>query len=197
MRKRNKLVFGVGVNDADYVIGGVDAVTGKHVICPYYQKWTNMLERCYSTKYKEKHPTYKGCIVCEEWLTFSNFKTWMQDQDWEGKQLDKDLLNSENKEYNPNTCVFVDRLLNTFVVDCGKSRGDHLIGVCSHKHTERFISQCRNPLTKKKENLGYFTTELEAHLAWKARKLELVDLLQEQGYIIDSCIYEALKLKYK
>ena len=37
----------------------------------------------------------------------------------------------------------------------------------------RFKSQCRNPFTKKREHLGYFTCEQEAHQAWLKRKLEL------------------------
>jgi hypothetical protein len=33
-----------------------------------YRTWIRMLARCYDTKYQEKQPTYKGCIVCDEWL---------------------------------------------------------------------------------------------------------------------------------
>ena len=51
--KTKKLVYGVGINDADYVtrkwetIEVNDKQKQKLVwICPYYSVWTHMLERC-------------------------------------------------------------------------------------------------------------------------------------------------------
>ena len=196
MGRKKSLVYGVGVNDADYVTGEKDTVTGRWWRCPFYRKWQSMLERCYSEKYQEKYPTYIGCSVCDEWLVFSVFKEWMESQDWKGKCLDKDLLDSENKEYNPNKCVFVSNALNVFTTDSGRARGEYMIGVCFHKATKRFASQCCNPITKKQEHLGLFTSELEAHLKWKARKLEIVDELMCAGYIEDIRIYNNLKDKY-
>lgn len=179
--KETKLVCDVGVNDADYAvkkqetIGYVDGKRKQKLIwtCPYYRSWTNMLKRCYSINCQDKNPTYVGCTVSEEWLTFSNFKIWMEKQDFEGNQLDKDLLFEGNKIYSSETCVFVSRAVNMFTIDCGATRGEWMIGVHWHKGANKFMSQCRNPFTKKKENLGYFTCELEAHEAWIKRKLEL------------------------
>jgi len=51
-----------------------------------------MLTRCYYQKRLDIRPSYEECIVCEEWLTFSNFKKWTEQQDWEDKQLDKDFF---------------------------------------------------------------------------------------------------------
>ena len=174
-------VFGVGINDADYItqkmeeIGYVGGKRKRKLIwaCPYYRVWKNMLKRCYSAKYQETRPTYKGCSVSKEWLTFSNFKTWMEKQDFEGRQLDKDLLFEGNKVYSPETCVFVTKEVNMFTTDSGTARGEWMIGVHWHKATGKFMSQCCNPFTKKREHLGLFTTELEAHKAWRKRKLEL------------------------
>lgn len=179
--KPKKLVFGVGVNDSDYVtqkvetIGYVDGKRKQRVLwtCPYYRVWVNMLERCYSAKYQELYPTYKGCTVSREWHTFSNFRAWMEEKNWEGKQLDKDLLFEGNKVYSTDSCVFVTQMVNSFTIDRGAARGDWLIGVCWHKPAEKFLSKCCNPFTKKREHLGYFTCELEAHQAWLNRKLEL------------------------
>ena len=79
--KSGRLVYGAGINDADYVVVklGTIEVNGvrkrKRVwYCPYYRVWTHMLERCYSDKYQDRKPTYKGCSVSEEWLRFSNFR---------------------------------------------------------------------------------------------------------------------------
>ena len=81
LKRKSKLVSGVGINDADYEVQKYTVVSGKRKriwICPYYITWTHMLQRCYSEKSQLKHPTYKGCTVCDEWLIFSNFKTWME-----------------------------------------------------------------------------------------------------------------------
>jgi len=195
-RKKSRLVFGVGVNDASYVIGGRNIETGKQWVCPFYRKWQSMLGRCYNEKYQEKKPTYIGCYVCNDWLTFSVFKDWMERQEWEGRELDKDLLFEGNKEYSPDKCVFVDSTLNLFVNDHGRSRGEHMIGVYFDKHAKKLRSQCSNPLTKRLEHLGCFTSEMGAHLAWKKRKLELVDELMNAGYIEDIRIYDNLRNKY-
>lgn len=97
----------------------------------------------------------------------------MEKQDWEDKQLDKDLLVEGNKVYSPETCVFVSNIVNSFTTDCRASRGEWLIGVNWHKGSCKFVSQCRNPFTKKQEHLGYFTCEVEAHKVWRKRKSEL------------------------
>ena len=179
--KPKKLVFGAGVNDADYVtqmfeaIGHVSGEQKQKLVwkCPYYSRWVTMLKRCYSDKYQERKPTYIGCTVSDEWLAFSSFKSWMEQQDWKGNQLDKDILFEGNKVYSADTCVFVTRAVNNFVNDQKAARGEWLIGVCWHKPAEKFQAMCRNPLTKKQENLGYFDCEQEAHQAWLNRKLEL------------------------
>ena len=202
MKKAKKLVYGVGINDADYVIKKwetIGYVNGKRKrkliwICPYYRAWKHMLERCYSTKYQERQPTYKGCSVSEDWLTFSNFRKWMEAQDFEGNQLDKDLLFEGNKVYSAKTCVFVSGMVNSFTTDRRASRGEWLIGVYWNKGANKFQSRCRNPFTKKSEHLGLFTSEQEAHKAWLKRKLGLArQLAAEQT---DERVAKALIERY-
>jgi hypothetical protein len=179
--KHKKLVCGVAVNDADYVTQKhetIEYVDGRQKqkavwLCPFYRAWKAMIDRCYSAKWQERNPTYRDCTVSKEWLTFSNFKSWMEKQDFEGNHLDKDLLVEGNKVYCPDTCVFIAPLVNTFIIDSGAARGEWMIGTCWHKQAEKFMAYCRNPFTKKKEHLGYFKTEQEAHNAWAKRKLEL------------------------
>ena len=184
MTDKKRLVYGVGINDADYVVQKNETIVVNGVlkqkrvwICPYYLTWKSMLERCYSSKYQERWPTYKDCSVSDEWLTFSVFKCWMEKQDFEGMQLDKDLLFSGNKVYSKETCVFVTRVVNMFTLDSRASRGEWLIGVSWYKASSKFRSSCCNPFTKKQEHLGLFIDELEAHQAWLERKLELAHLL--------------------
>lgn len=182
--KDKKLVYGVGINDADYVVDRRETIEVNGVrkrkrvwYCPYHLAWTHMLERCYSDKYQDRQPTYKGCSVSKEWITFSVFKSWMEEQDWEGKQLDKDLLFEGNKMYSAETCVFVTKTVNLFTIDRGNDRGEWLLGVYWNKERSKFHSQCSNPFTKKREHLGYFTCEEQAHQTWLKRKLELAHLL--------------------
>ena len=179
--KSKKLVYGVGINDADYVVEKSETigyVDGKQKrkrawVCPHYRTWKDMLKRCYSDKAQERYPSYKGCTVSDEWLTFTNFRAWMEKQDFEGKQLDKDLLFEGNKVYSPETCVFVTGAVNNFTIDRGAARGEWLIGVNWHKASEKFRAQCSHPLSGEREYLGLFTSEQEAHEAWRKRKLEL------------------------
>lgn len=183
-----KLVFGVGINNSDYAVDKKETigyVNGKRKqklvwACPFYRAWVGMLRRCYSVKFLEKQPTYKDCSVCEEWLLFSNFRSWMEQQDWEGKQLDKDIL-GDGKLYSPESCVFVSQTVNNFVTDRANARGDFPIGVYWNKNAQKFIAQCCNPFsTKKLEYLGLFACPNEAHQAWLARKLELARILAKE-----------------
>src|SRR3990167_62339 len=163
--------------------------------CPFYTRWVGMLERGYSLKFKDKAPTYKDCTVCEEWLTFSSFKAWMEQQDWEGKQLDKDLLVRGNKLYSPETCVFISRQVNNFLIERDFDRGDYLIGVSWYKAYSKFMANCSNPFTKKRENLGYFSTEAQAHEAWLSRKLEFA--YQLAAIQVDERVSSALISRYE
>lgn len=199
--KAKKLVYGVGINDADYVVERNETieVNGKQKrkrvwVCPYYRAWSNMLMRCYSIKFQEKHPTYKGCSVSEEWWRFSNFRAWMAAQDFEGMQLDKDILFNSNKVYSEETCVFVSGVVNNFTTDRGNDRGEWLIGVSWHKEKSKFQSRCSHPFTKKQEHLGYFNCEEEAHQTWLERKLELAHLLAAEQ--TDDRVAKALIERY-
>jgi hypothetical protein len=180
------LVRGVGINDATYCTQ--PRIDGVKVMCPAYRAWKNMLTRAYSPKYHAKHPTYSGVTVCDDWHLFMSFREWWLDNQADGFALDKDIL-SDDGVYSPDACLLVPQLLNNFITDCGATRGEWPIGVISHKKSGRFMSRCCNPKTGRLENLGYFNTPEEAHLAWKARKLELADELKPRMDSIDQRIY--------
>lgn len=203
MKNLTKLVYGVGINDADYSVHLFETsytIDGKRKVklkwkCPYYSRWKDMLMRCYSLKCLQRHPTYRDCYVCDEWLVFSNFKAWMEQQDWEGKHLDKDLLIEGNKVYSPNACVFIDQKLNKFLLECYSSRGEYPIGVSWNKRLGKFVATCNNPITGKSEHLGVFIYPNEAHLAWKQTKHKFaLDLANTQK---DPRVVKALINRYK
>ena len=109
---RRCLVYGFGVNDANYILRIVknNKVIGR---CPFYTKWENMLKRCYSSKWHKQYPSYIGCCVCPEWRYFSKFRLWMESQKWEGMELDKDILVKGNRVYGPDTCCFIPQAINS------------------------------------------------------------------------------------
>lgn len=186
-----KLIFGVGINDAGYIVQ--PRINGKQVVCPYYYRWKVMLQRCYSKNWHTKFPTYIGCEVSEEWKTFSKFKAWMVEQDWKGKQLDKDILIPDNKLYSRDTCVFVTKNVNTFLIDSAAARGVYMIGVSWHKEGKKFCACCSDG-DGKNAYLGLFESELEAHLAWKVYKHTVACKLAEEQS--DVRIAEALRNRF-
>ena len=72
-----------------------------------------------------------GCTVCEEWLNYSNFKVWYDQNRIKGMalDLDKDILFKGNKVYSPETCCFVPHAINTLFLNGKKNRGDLPLGV--------------------------------------------------------------------
>lgn len=165
---RRKLVHGVGINDADYEV--CRWVNGELIRCPFYMKWDNMLKRCYYKISQKRNSSYQGCHVDPSWHSFMAFRSWMERQDWQGKDLDKDLLGN-GKWYSPETCVFVPRALNSFTTDRAAKRGKWPIGVCFDRESQKFIANIG--VNGKNKNLGRFKTALEAHLAWVQAKSAL------------------------
>lgn len=196
LRKRNKLLFGVGINDADYNINKHERFDGKFKVtwvCPFYAKWRGMLKRCYSKKYKAKYPTYEGCFTTEEWHLFSSFRKWMLTQDWEGKHLDKDILFSDNKMYGPDVCVFVDAKVNLFMSESSSRRGKYPIGV--NLNHGRFQAMGTSIVSGRQKYLGMYDTPEEAHKAWFTFKLEQAYLLAAEQ--ADKRVAKALLDRYE
>ena len=181
VRKKIRKVFGWGINDVDYEVTRYETINGKNKIvwcCPYYLDWQSMLRRCFDVKFQNRRPTYKGCTITDNWEYLSQFIKWVDNQpnrDWQNCEPDKDFLITGNKHYSPETVVYIPKNMNVFITDHGAARGHYMIGVtCSYKSSNKnpFMSRCNNPFTNKNDYLGRFPTELEAHLAWKAKKHE-------------------------
>ena len=155
---QRKLVYGIGINDADYSIENTNLIPRSR--CPFYVKWHDMMKRCYSEKHHIENKTYINCTVTKEWLVFSKFKSWMIKQNWKGMALDKDILTYNNKIYSPDHCVFVTLELNNLLCNHFNKRGKYPIGVYYHKQNKNFIAQCT--VNTKKEFLGSYNTQEEA-----------------------------------
>ena len=170
-----KLVYGVGIYDLRYDPSYCINKKNKGKIvwrCPCYQKWISILERCYGEKYLQRVPSYRGCSICEEWKTFSNFMAWMKTQSWEGKHLDKDILIPGNKVYSPETCVFVSNQINQLLKNNHTTRGKYPVGVVLSKHKKKFESGLQR--FGKTCHIGYFETPEEAHEAYKKERIKYI-----------------------
>lgn len=163
---------------------------------PAYRTWHNMIKRCYDPSIHEGHPTYKECLVCEEWHCFATFEEWFNKacryEDW---CLDKDILVKGNKIYSPETCCFVPNEINTLFTKRQKHRGKTPIGVHYCKPQRRFKECYKAFLTKGKENgyIGTFATPEEAFNAYKVAKeawiKEVADKWKDQ---LDPKVYKAM-----
>lgn len=202
MVKKTKLVFGVGINDADYsVVVKVElprSAEGKRQrqtvwACPFYSRWTHLLGRSYSPAFHKIHPSYIGCHVIPEWHYFMNFRGWMEKQDWEGKHIDKDILFPGNKLYSPETCVFVSQEVNKFILDRENDRGEWPIGVYYDKKSNKFVSQITHKGLRKL--LGCYNSPEEAHAAWLLEKLSQAKILASQQ--TDERVAKALVARYE
>ena len=160
-------------------------------MCRYYKTWSHMLDRCYSAKFQATNPTYKGCSVAVEWFSFMAFREWMMRQDWQGNQLDKDLIIDGNKIYSPEACVFVDAKTNSLLTDRAASRGALPMGVS--RHGRGYQALCRK--NGKPIYLGTHDTPEEAHKAYSKFKAEVIHetALQQP----DERVKDALLLRAK
>ena len=160
-----------------------------------YLLWRAMMRRCYDEEFLLKHPTYRGCCVCDEWKTFSKFFSWFKENYVEGYDLDKDLLTKGNKVYSPNTCCFVPHELNGFSCKCNAMRTNLPIGVSYSKGF--YVARMRKHM--KNVELGQYTTPLEAFEAYKNEKerhaKDLAKAYFKKG-MITKRVYDAL-MNYK
>lgn len=166
--REKKLVFGIGLNDLGYPVKD----------CPFYAKWKYMHRRCYHTKKIGEMPTYSDKTVHEDWHLASNFKSWMQKQDWKGKELDKDLLYPKNTVYGPDTCCFISKQINYFMTERQNHRGEYPIGVHWSNKDKVFVAAVS--MYGKQTYLGAFSTPEEAHQAWLDKKIEMAYTLASQ-----------------
>ena len=118
----------------------------------------------------------------------------MERQDWQGNQLDKDLLVQGNKIYSPDTCIFVSLRVNNFIVESSSTtRGDYPLGVSAVGN--RFEASCGSILEGRNKKLGRFDTPEEAHASWLKYKLEQAYILAAQQ--TDERVAKALIERYE
>lgn len=162
---------------------------------PEYEIWKAMLRRCYSKDILIINPSYVGCTVSKEFLSFQYFAEWCNAQiGFENKSwcLDKDILLKGNKVYCENSCCFVPAEINTLFTKNNVSRGEYPIGVNLHKNSGKFVAQC-NFGTSKRTHLGVFDNTEDAFNSYKKSKERFIkikaDIWKDE---IDAKVYQAL-----
>lgn len=132
--------------------------------------------------------------MCKEWLTFSNFKRWFDENYIEGFAIDKDLLSLPgSKIYSPQTCCFLPRIINNAIK---KFKTDKQIGI---KHCSNGCYRVVLSAHAKQTLVGYYNSLEEARLAYKFAKKqyfkELAEKYFQEGKISER-VYNAL-LEYE
>ena len=131
------------------------------------QVWENILQRCYQESEQKRHPTYRGCSICEEWMVFSSFEKWFNENYVDGYEIEKDILVKGNKVYGPEFCCFVPRRINILLTRRQRFRGGTPVGVRRSK-SGRYIAGV--DVDGYRKNLGTYNTAEEAFLAYKNAK---------------------------
>lgn len=158
-----------------------------------YLKWHDMLVRCYNEKFHERQPQYRECTVCEEWLNYSNFKVWYDQNKIKGMSLDldKDILFKGNKIYSPETCCFVPHAINTLFLNKKADRGDFPIGVSYEKDKKKFRAYMS--FMGKQIKIGTFDTAESAFARYKEYKEDVIkDIAEQYKDEIPYKVYEAM-----
>lgn len=184
-----KIKYGVAYNDFDGCTTG-----GESQALMSYQVWNSMIKRCYSGKYQTRGKSYIGCRVCDEWLRYSNFKKWFDENYVNGCELDKDILVKDNKVYSPDTCCFVPKRINSLFVRSYKPKS---LPAGVWKSKKRFLAKfvCGDKI----HYLGLFKTVDEASTAYKQAKESTIKEIAQEYYnkgLINEKVYNAM-LNYK
>ncbi len=165
MGNKRELIFGFGINDLDYNM----FQTYEGGVCKLGQAWRDIIKRAYSEKFKIKRKEYEDTTVSEDWLNASNFVNWAKTKNFNGMVIDKDLIVFRNKNYSKDLCCWISPSLNGFL-STNKKINNKLIGATK-------IGNCYQSMISlkgKRYYLGRFKTEIDAHVAYRMKKAEML-----------------------
>lgn len=160
----SKLFYGIGCNSMP---SHETSAKGRYAIA--YQTWKDMMKRCYCPKFQEKHPTYIGCTVADEWHDFQVFAEWFENHEYSdcGFHLDKDLLTS-SKVYGSHSCCLIPQELNKVILFKRSNKGGFPHGVSFEKESCSYKAQLS--VNGKRLTLGRFKCPSEAYQSYKTAK---------------------------
>jgi len=174
------LVYGVGIND---------------VMIPYFtstrtwKTWSGIIRRTDKRDPKWVNQPgkeyYAGCTLDPRWYKLSAFKEWIEQwDDFENKEVDKDILIPGNRIYGPDTCLMVRPIVNAWFKPTIK--GDLPRGVSWNscwkkgKSPNPYRAQI-TPIGGKRTALGVYATIEESSAVFeKARKEQIKVLIETE-----------------
>lgn len=115
--------------------------------------------------------------VCGEWKCFQNYAKYFYENWQEGLQLDKDILDVNNRVYSPDKCKFVPVYINNLLIHQKNVSNGLPVGVYCLKKGPRMVNELKKPYTVewKKKSLGTFSTAMEAHKVWQINKANHIE----------------------
>lgn len=176
--KSKKRVFGVGINDYH----GRVKIGDRHI--DSYKAWHQLMKRLYCKSSLERCSIYRNVKLCNEWIYFSNFKRWFDDNAQyyhKGWALDKDLIcktyNINPKIYCPDTCLFLPPEINDTLIFKEDARAELPIGVRRSK-SGRY--EAAASIGRSKQYLGTFDTPEVAFAAYKSARESHLRMLADK-----------------
>lgn len=138
-----------------------------------FRTWVRVIERCYSSEFHSKNPTYSNCTMSKDWLNYQTFAEWFYSVPNGGKsgfEIDKDLRVMGSKTYSKNTCSFVPQEINKLLNDSAASRGKYPLGV--KPNNKGFMARIN--INNVSVCLGTYSTAGLAYEAYKKAKEQYV-----------------------
>lgn len=156
---------------------------------PEYNQWFDMKQRCTSERSIKLRPSYSGCTIDQEWLSYDKWLDWARtkygflQRDSKGRiyQIDKDLI-GDGKHYGADTCVFLPKELNQalqfpFSGFQIMNNGSHRVVVVDSLTNKRVSLGCFKEYSQAAEVFSEFKENTIRSLADK-----FIDEIDEQSY---------------
>lgn len=162
-----------------------------------FRRWKNMINRCYNGAVHERQPGYEKCTVCAEWLNYSNFKLWYDENIAPYKELemnvelDKDILIKGNTVYSPETACLVPKFINDLFIGSVSDQREYPPGVYFDKDKQKYRA-CMSFMGSNIK-LGTFDSPEAAFFRYKEYKEDFIKDIAEQyrGKLPDK-VYRAM-----
>lgn len=159
-----------------------------------YSTWGNVMERCYSSRYKAIKPSYADVVADPRFHHFQEFAEWAVRQaghDIFGWHLDKDIMVKGNRIYGPDTCVYVPWEINTIFSKVYKKKANNLPRGVFLDESGRYGTSLS--IRGRPVHAGMHDTPEQAFMAYRAvKEARLKELANEFKPLISERLYERL-----
>jgi hypothetical protein len=173
------LIYGIGENDVM-----IPEFTNTRT----WRTWVGIIRRTdyRDPKWMKYHPSYEGCTLDPRWYKLSEFKKWIEQwEDYQNKEVDKDILIPGNKIYGPDTCLMVRPIVNSWFMPTNlENNGELPVGVSWNPSWKK--NKSPNPyktqislIGKKRIYLGVYATIEEASASYEKVRKEQIQILIE------------------